>query len=210
MIGKALTLLKTNPVIILFYIIYTVITSVFLIVLIPGKIDQTDIVDLLLAAAGIMLSAFFVGIIGLVFLSGFGHMLAEAVTTGKTSLRSFFPGIKRFIIKLLLTFLLFLAIYVAYTIILSIAFVPVMLLLAMGNPQNVAAAGTSANVTLTAVFSLAVLASIPFVILWFPAIFIDGVRITEALKRGFKTGIKNYGILLLWNLVLYCLHSFIQ
>jgi hypothetical protein len=203
MIGKALKLLKENPVIILAYIVYMALCSAILFTLMPGKYDQTDIVEMLLATARILAMSFIAGAVGLVFISGFGHMLAEAVTAGRTSIKSFLPGIKVFFVRLLLAVLLLIAIYIGFSIVLSIAYVPLMLILSLNNPGNMATPGSPGIIVLTSGLYLAVLASIPFIILWLPAIFIDNIKVIAAFKKGIKSGTKNYGILFLWTLILY-------
>jgi len=53
-----------------------------------------DPMEALASAGRMLLGGLILSVFGIVFFAGYGHMLAEAAVTGRTSHTSFFPGIK--------------------------------------------------------------------------------------------------------------------
>ncbi len=199
MISNAFRLLKRNPVLIFLFLLYMLILDTAAFFLMPHRMDQTDTLALLITTAALMLFSLISGVTGLVFFSGYGHMLAEAVTKGTTSLRSFPAGIARFFSRLFLAFLLLIAIAIGFSIVIVTALIPVSLLMTMGGLAGASAAG----IVTTSVVSGLVILSIPFIMPWIPALFIDGAGVIDSLKAGLRAGARNYGALLLWTVILY-------
>jgi hypothetical protein len=199
MLINGLKTLRRNPVLIPLYLLYILIIGAAAFFLIPHRIEQEDMLALLITVAIFLLFAFVSLLVGLVFLSGYGHMLAEAVTKGTTSIGSFPAGIAKFFVKLLLAVLLLFAIYIGFSIVLAMAVVPVSLILAMGRLTEI----STVNVVNTLIISIAAVISIPFIVSWIPAIFIDGAGVVDGLKAALRAGVRNYGVLLLWTVILY-------
>lgn len=204
MVVKSLNLLKKNSVIILFYAAYMVVMYLIVFMLYPKDMTQFMNVDpnnFDFAAYFIMMTKLFIalilmGVLGILFLSGFGSMISEAVVKGKTSANSFLPGLKKYFVRVLLSSLLLVAFSIGLTIVLSIIAIPLTFLAILsGNMMN--------SIIIGIFTSMIVIFSVPFVTLWFPSIFIDDVGVIQGLKNGAKAGFKNYWKLLLMILLMY-------
>ena len=192
MIKKSLHLLKNNTVIILFYAIYLVVMFLIVFTLYPKDMNQFnsmnpnsfDFAAYFNAMAKIFFASILMYACGILFLSGFGCMISEVVLEGKTKATSFLPGISKFFVRVLLASLLLIAFYIGFSIVLSIIIIPItFIMLAYGN---------MATLIITLIAAVAVIFTIPFIILWFPSIFIDDAGVIQGLINGAKVGVKNY------------------
>lgn len=202
-VKNSLQLLKKNPLLILLYFLYSAITGFLVLSLIPGQMDETSLVDLMIFFVQLVVLFFASVILGLLFLSGFGAMLGEAVMNGKTSLRTFFSGIGKFVLKLLLAGLLFLVLCFAFSLVLGILMIPLGFLMAMNGGGDVQSYTSVYSVSVAVLSTAATLFVMPFIALWYPALFLDPLGVVQTLKRGVRVGVKNYGTLLLWTGCLY-------
>lgn len=203
MLSKAYKTLRENPVLILLHVAYMLVTAFVFYLFRPHQINQNDITELLINTFIMFLTSLVMGILGLIYFTGYSNMIAQAVTAGKTSIGSFFPGIKHFFGRLLLATLLMFSMFVGFSIILSIAIIPVTMMLTFSNQGDPVVAATNLTLIITPFISLCVIAVIPFIILWLPALFIDDTGVIDSMKRGMKAGVKNYGILMLWTAIVY-------
>ena len=205
MLKKSLNILKSNPVMILLYALFMVVTFLIIFTLYPKDINQFtnpdvtkfDFAGYLVMMGKMLIAALLMYALGLLFYSGFGNMITEAVINGKTSANSFLPGVKKYFVRVLLASLLLMAFSIAFSIISSIITVPIMLL----SIRNVAI--TSLSIIITLILTLVIIIILPFILLWFPSIFIDDVGVIPGLVKGAKAGVKNYWKLLLVILIIY-------
>jgi hypothetical protein len=205
MLKKSLNILKSNPVIILFYTAFLVVTLLILFALYPKNFSQftnPDVTTFDFAAYLSMMGKMFICallmyVLGLLFYSGFGNMMTEAVMDGKTSANSFLPGIRNYFGRILLASLLLIAFSIGFSIVISIVTVPIMLLSARNESVN------SLSLIISIISSLVVVLVSPFFLLWCPSIFIDDTGMIQGLVKGAKAGVKNYWKLLLILLILY-------
>jgi hypothetical protein len=134
--------------------------------------------------------------LGLVFFSGFGNMITEAVINGTTSAGSFIPGIKKYFGRIFLSTLLLFAFYIGFTIVITIIIIPLTIIaVMMGNIMI--------TIVASLIMGLVVIFALPFIILWYPAIFIKSTGVIQGLKDGLKAGAKNYWKLLLGIVIIY-------
>lgn len=199
MFKNVLNLLKNNPVIIAFHLMYELLILLIVLLLYPNNINQFGVygnfnfavyfmtMGKLFAACG------FIFILSLLFMPGFGHMLSEGVTRGKTSVQAFVEGINRFFVRMLLLTLLGMAAAIAFSIIISIIIVPVTIFLTLGGGVAGVQSMSVVIMILTLIITIFI---IPFVVLSFPSILMDDVSTTQGIKNGAKAGVKNY-----WKLV---------
>ncbi len=199
MIKRVLDLLKNNPVIIAYHLMYELLIILIVVFLYPNNINQFGGYDNFNYAAYFMMmgklftACGLIFILSLFFMPGFGHMLSETVTIGKTSVQAFVEGINRFFVRMLLLTLLGTAAAIAFSIMISIILVPVAIFLTMGG----GAAGLQSISLAIMLFTLVIIIFIiPFVVLCFPAILMDDVSVTQGIKNGAKAGVKNY-----WRLI---------
>lgn len=203
MLAKIIDLTKKNPILPILYLLYMALTISLVFLLLPDKLDQTDLVALLLASVKMLIYCIIMALAGLLFFTGFGNMLSIAAAGEKVTIGSFGTGLKKYILKMLLAGLLLVAIFIAFSIALSILLIPVIIIMSMGTAGDTSSISSSLGVVSSIVTALPTVFLMPFIILWFPAIFSDDIKIIEALKRGAKTGTKCYGTLLLWTLIVY-------
>lgn len=204
MVVKSLNLLKKNSVLILFYAAYMVVMYFIVFMLYPKDMSQFsnanpnnfDFTAYFIVMTKLLIALLLMGVLGILFLSGFGNMNSEAVLKGKTSANSFLPGLKKFFVRVLLSSLLLAAFSIGLTIVLSIIAIPFTIFAVLsGNMMN--------SIIIVIFTSAVVIFSVPFVILWFPSIFIDDTGVIQGLKNGAKAGVKNYWKLLLIILLMY-------
>jgi len=203
MLKKTFHTLRSNPVLLLTYFLYTVLGTILVLALMPMKMNQTDIIVMLKNLGITLLVTMLISAIGLVFISGFGHMLAEAVTTGTTKIGSFMPGLRIAFVRVLLSILLFTAMILGLSIVLGIATMPLMMLLILRDPQHASTAGSMYSIAITSFYMVVIMFCVPFVAMWLPAIFIDKMGVIKGFTEGLKMGVKNYGIILLWGAIAY-------
>ncbi|MEI6132067.1 MAG: hypothetical protein WCQ41_04510 [Bacillota bacterium] len=202
MIKKAFAVIKSNPGLVVFYLLYTLAYEVGSVLFMPNDYANNKDVGVMFAQLGkIYLFIGVSGIISLLVLSGAGHMLAEAVTKGKTSFANFFPGIKKFFWRVFLTMLLIFAMAIVFTIVLVIVgFILVLALniiikIGASGVQNTLVVAVSTIVFMSIIF-LALIFVLPLYMLWFPAIFIEDSNISVAMRNGINAGKKNFGKLI--------------
>ncbi len=206
MISKSFYLLKKNPFLVLFYAIYIAITFVLVLLLYPRDFSQFsdpqnymnfDYIAYAIIMLKMLIAAGLMFLISLFFTAGYGFMITEAVTTGETSAASFLQGIKKFFVRILLLMLLLIAIVIGISIIIGIISIPLAFAMVMvGDPFIM-------SVIIYIVTIALVFFSVPFFILWIPAVFIDDTRIMKGLTNGLKAGVKNYWKLLLLLFFMY-------
>lgn len=206
MFSKTFDILKRNPIIIIFYLIYSAAAFGLMLPIISGGYNTNDlneVVTFLLKMAVIYL---FMAVFALIFFSGFGQMLAESAVTGTTSASSFIPGLKKYFVRVLLSALLLFAFYIGFCIVLGIMMIPITILIGvMGTNMSDPVALTSLVTSITlGITGLILIFSAPFILLWYPAIFIDNIGVLEGLGRGARASVKNY-----WKLVLLLIIMFI-
>lgn len=203
MVKKSFNVLKNNPILVLYYAVYLIISFLIMFLIYPNNLSQFTNTDnmadfnfaaYISAMSRILLASLIVYIIGLVFISGFGNMIKEAVLQEKVPGAAFLSGIKKFFVRNLLATLLLLAFSIGYSIIVSILVIIITL-----TTQLIYA--MAIFIPILSIFL--VMIAIPFVILWFPAIFIDDIGVIRGLTKGAKAGAKNYWRLLLLMLVMY-------
>lgn len=206
MFKKVLDLLKNNPVIIAFHVTYELLILLIVLFLYPSNINQFGVygnfnfalyfmtMGKLFAACGLIF------ILSLLFMPGFGHMLSEGVTAGKTSVQAFLEGINRFFVRMLLLTLLGIAVAIAFSIIISIIMVPVAISMTLGGGTEGLQSMSVIIMILTLIITIFI---IPFVVLSFPSILMDDVSTTQGIKNGVKAGVKNYWRLVVLLLLMY-------
>lgn len=202
MIKKSIQLLKNNPVLILLYAGYTLFTLFIVLFLYPTNINQFsnpysfDFREYIMAMTRMMLAILIMGAGGLVFMTGYVGMLVEAMFTGKTSSASFFPSIKKYFVRILLAALLLVAMAIGFSIVVALITIPFTMMAIMNG-------NLGASLITLGIMAVIVIAAVPFIIMWYPAIIIDNAGVTQGLKLGLKSGVKNYGKLLLGLFVIY-------
>jgi hypothetical protein len=221
MLNKSLLTLKKNPIIIILYLFVTgiLVLSFFLISpdlnklttisneinqnsANPSSIDPKIMVDMLSAALKLLMYGLILCIFGILFISGFGSLFAEAVAETKTSLKSFFIGIKKNFVKTLLSFLLFMAFSFGFGIIIAIVLI-IFSVSSMVNSNFDTQSIYNTQRIIQALASIIMIFAYPLVELWFPSIYMDkNDGVIMSLKKGFKTGIKNYKLLIVVTAVL--------
>ncbi len=206
MIKKSIKLLKENNSIILVYFIFFAITALIYFSLYPHNMydyiqgESFDIAGYMFAMMKMLIASLLMCGLSLLFISGYGNMMAEAIDYGKTSLKSFFPGIKKFFVRVLLMALLSGAIVFGFSIIIGIVSVLfAFMMLALSGGDNI----LIVSIVIMLITVILLILAMPFIILWLPSIFLDNIKIIQGLKNGFKAGVKNYGKLVLLLLVMY-------
>jgi hypothetical protein len=206
MIKKCLDLLKNNPVIIAFYVIYELLLILIILFLYPTNLNQFMdygsfdfaayfmMLMKLLTACGLMF------ILSILFMSGFGHMISEAVAQGKTSAQAFLEGINRFFVRFLLLTLLGIAVAFAFSMIITIVLVPITMIQVMSGGTSGLEFMSLFIVIITLIITILI---IPLVLLCIPSILMDDVKVFQGIKNGAKAGVKNYWRLVILLIVMY-------
>lgn len=197
MLKKSFLILKNNPVLILLYLGSMLLIYLIMYGLYPhdyNQMSQTyvtsfDFAEYMITMLKMMLAALLMSVVSLLFYSGFGFMMNEAVITGKTNISSMPTGIKKFTIRILLAYLLYMAFAIGFSIVIGITMIPFIILATVK--------GVAFIIIYVIVLMLLITAVIPLLMLWMPAIFADNCSAMQGLKRGWKAGFKNY-----WKLVL--------
>jgi hypothetical protein len=185
------------------YAIYMVAIALVMIILYPKNMNQFvnanpfyfDFAGYISAMLRILISSVIMFFLSMLFFSGYGNMITEAIKQEKTSVSSFLPGIQKYFVRVLLSFLLLTAFAIGASIVLSIILIPITLFAAIG--------GMFIGIIASLVSIILMALVIPFILLWFPAIFIDDVGVIQSMKNGAKAGTKNYGKLILLIFVMY-------
>lgn len=131
------------------------------------------------------------GVMTVVFCSGYGNLQSAVLNGGKASLKVFKYGVKRFTGKVLLSFLLMVGIMYGVSFVMSLVTTPIMV--AGFITEGGLSAGLSWIQAVLEIFLIIMTLVYPFIILWFPATFIDRYEpIIECLKNGLRAGRKKY------------------
>jgi hypothetical protein len=214
MLKKSLEMLKSNPLLILLFLFAILAGAIPMLLMMPDMkkiidiskgitenpsnppmMDLPQMTTLILSTMKMYLFILVLGILGLIFVAGYGNMLAAAVNDGKASFKIFVFGIRRFLGKIILSALLLVAIGFGLGIVVSIFTVPFTFVgMATNNydPEKMFAIQRVIQI-------VALIISVflyPFVELWFPAIFIernDGV--IACFKKGLRAGRRKYLLL---------------
>lgn len=208
MFSESINLLKKNPVIVLFCAGFMALFLLVILIFYPSNLsqftrtgaNQIDFVAYCLTLFKLMVASFLMFSLGILFISGFGNMIAEAIQYGKTSAASFIPGLKKYFVRIMLSGLLMTAISFAFLMILSfiMIFIGAFITIANGATNTY-----STGIILAFIIMFLDMASLPFIILWIPSIFIDDSGVIQSLKNGLNAGIKNYKKLIEAIFILY-------
>jgi hypothetical protein len=200
MLKKSIDLLKKNPIIIMLYAAYMVVMFLIIFILYPKDLSQfnnPDPATFEIIAYGIVMMKMLIAslimfLLGLFFMAGYGNLISEAVTHGETSITSFLPGLRKFFVRVLLAMLLLAAFAIGLSIVLSLIIIPITVFLAINGSTSI----YMVSIISTLISLILVVFSSPFIILWYPAIFIDNLGIIQGLKSGARVGVKSY-----WKLI---------
>ena len=216
MLKKSLVTLKNNPMIIILLVLVIILSAVSVMFLMPdlnrimeisneisrnsanpAGINPQEMTEMLFSSMIMLLYSLVACGFGIVFMAGFGNMLAVAVNDGKASLKIFLFGIKKFFVKTLLSFLLAAAIVFGASIVISIISTPFTIAGIMRNAFDPEAMISMQRVMM--VFSSIVMILLyPLVVLWLPAIFLDrNEGVLACFRNGFKAGVKKYIFLIM-------------
>ena len=206
MLRKVLQLIKNNPVIILCHAAYLVINVLVLLFLYPKsfgvdtymKEGAFDYSLYMTAMRNMLILALLMFIFSLLFISGYNSIVREAVLSGKTKLIFFLDGIKNYFGRVLLSALLTTAIIIVGSVLLGIVSVPFTIMAASKGIGSV----YLVSMVIMLVTMFLILIPSPFLVLWFPALFLEDTAVIRSLKLGAKAGYKNYWKLLLATLLL--------
>lgn len=214
MFKKSLITLKNNPMIILLFVLVIILSAVSVIFLLPdinrimeisnelsrnstnpSGINPQEITEMLFSSMIMLLYSLVACGIGIVFLAGFGNMLAVAVNEGKASLKIFIFGIKKFFGKTLLSFLLLAALVFGVSLVISIISAPFTISGMMRNAFDQEAIVNMQRI-IQIITSIIMILLYPFVILWFPSIYLDrDDGVMTCFRNGFEAGLKKYILL---------------
>lgn len=199
MLKRIFNVLKNNSSIVLLYLAYQVIAFLILILLYPNNVSEFvneysfDFIAFFGVMSKMLLATVIIEILGMLISSGWGNMLTEAIRMGKTTIKSFLPGVRIYFTRILLSTLLLNGVYILISILLGVvASVVIFALIMTGTAVSM---GWSMLLILVMVIILMI--PMPFVLLWYPSIFIDDTGVIQGLKNGAKAGAKNY-----WRLIL--------
>lgn len=169
MAREVFRVLKSNPLITVFYFIFTWVPGLLTSYLIPEVMSNNR--GPLAILINLLVSAF--------VLSGIGNMCVIAFEEN-TNRFHFIQGISRYFIKV---FLMCLFVYILVFFngtIFPIVFIPVVFI--------------NAASQLNLYLALVAIIFIPLSSLWYPSIFFDKLSGYDSLRRGFKLGLKTYFI----------------
>lgn len=201
MIKKTLQLIKNNPVIVLYYGVYLVISILLLFFLYPknfgvdayAKNGGFDYSLYMVTMRNMLIALLLTFVLGLFFVSGYGGMLREAIFSGKTKYRFFVNGIKNYFGRVLLSVLLTAAILLLGSVLIGLLSIPFTLMGAVNGTGSI----YLISLAIMLITLLLVLIPSPFFVLWIPALFLEDTGVIRSMKLGMKAGAKNYGKLLL-------------
>lgn len=162
-----------------------------------NTLTSQNMAEITLSSLIVLLFTLFILAFTVVYFSGFGNVLSQAVCDGKTSLKAFFQGIKKYFVKILLASLLFIAISFGFSFFSSFISAFVALLTGKGSIIDEQSAYNTQKF-MTGIIYIITILCYSFILLWLPSLFIekdDGVIVT--LKKGFKAGVKRYKELVL-------------
>lgn len=202
MIKKSIELLLKNPAIIIVYAVFSLAAVLLTLLFFSSNAAPYDSEAIILMLGRIILFLFLISAMMLIYLPGFFNMLAETVTTGTTTFRDFWQGVRRFFVRVLLAGLLFIAMLIGYSIILGMITIPITIIsvIIMGGANS--ASTLMLSLVIGVVTNLITALFMPLIMLWLPAMFIDDSGVIDSLRKGTKAGIKNYLPLVITSLVL--------
>ena len=215
MLKKSLVTLKNNPMIIILLVLVIILSAVSVMFLMPdlnrimeisneisrnstnpAGINPQEMTEMLFSSMIMLLYSLVACAFAIVFMAGYGNMLAVAVNDGKASLKIFLFGIKKFFVKTLLSFLLAAAIVFGASIVISIISTPFTIAGIMNafDPE----AMISMQRVMMVFSSIVMILLYPLVVLWLPAIFLDrNEGVMACFRNGFKAGVKKYIFLIM-------------
>jgi flagellar biosynthesis protein FlhB len=168
--------------------------------------DPEVLLDFLYSAVKILIFAFIMFAYSVVFVSGFGSMVAEAISEGKTTISGFFTGIKKNFVRTLLFILLLMAFSFGVGIVLGMISLPFTIISSMNNAINGVydyEAMYDSQRIISALSYLLMIFIYPLFLLWIPSVYLDkSDGIIATLKKGVKAGLKNYKQLVVLSAIL--------
>jgi hypothetical protein len=179
MAREVFLVLRNNPIIAVFYFVFTWVPGLLTLYFIPEVMSHNR------APLSILINLLVTAFV----LSGIGNMCLTAFEE-RINPSTFVQGLSRYFIKVLLMCLF--GYVLALTIgIFPIVFIPTVFI----------------NAASQLTFSLAIVAIvfIPLLTLWYPAIFVDNLQGYESLKRGFRLGRKTYLLQLIELIILFAI-----
>lgn len=189
MLKKTFSILKKNPKLILYYIVFMVVDIILSAginqIIAPANTEQGGLNQM----AGLWI---IVCVLSIVFMAGYGRMLASAVKNGKCANKDFSYGLQNDIGRMILSFLLILVVAFGFVMVLAIITIPFTLEASVGGSF-----GLLYSLAIIIAISCMALFVYPLLMLWYPAMFIDDVKVMEGLRRGAKASKKCY-----WTLVI--------
>ena len=206
MLKKTIQLIKSNPIISIFYAVYLAITILFMLLIYPKSIGvdtytKNGIFDYslyLTTVRNMLIALLLIFITGLFYISGFCNMIREAIFTGKTKASSFVSGIKMYFGRVFLFVLLTIVIVIAFSVLVGMISIPFTIMAATSGTVSIYAM----TMVIMLITLILVLIPTPFIVLWLPALFLEDTGVIRGLKLGAKAGVKNYGRLILATLLL--------
>lgn len=211
MLEKSLMTLKKNPMIFIMMAVFMLIMAALSLPMISetnkmvninpdlynssGNYTQLDIqesIGMMVSSMIVFLYTLVLGFISIVFMSGYGNMIATAMNEGKASLKIFFYGIKRFIGKVLLSALLMAGIIIGFSIVISLITTPFVIASALSGSFN--AGNIFESQKMIQIITIIIMIFLyPLLFMWLPAIFTDRREgVINCFKNGFKASRKKY------------------
>lgn len=200
MFKQMLNVIRQNPVIPLIYAAVMLLSGALLL-LMPERFDTSNPFRMIAMVLTMLLITIFLGAISLVFTSGFGNMLSVAVNGGRADYSTFFSGIKKYFVKVLLMSLLMIAFSIGISIIITMFSLPFTIIASMrrfaGHFPSISSSYSISAISgaITIFTYILTVVGIPFITLWLPALFMESGGVFECLKKGAKAGVKNYWLL---------------
>ncbi|KYH30996.1 hypothetical protein CLTEP_24530 [Clostridium tepidiprofundi DSM 19306] len=191
MLKKSFEILKKNPILILFSLIFE-LSNISL------NSDLVKKYHLFFSYSALIIIIFFV--LSLMCTAGFNAMVGEAVISGKTKVSTFLSGIKNFSLRLFLAALLFGLFVFGYSIIILILSFIIDI-----SSSNIPSIGT---LIILIIVLLSTLFLAPLFILWVPAMISDDIGVTESLRSGAGVAKESYWILFL-SIIVFIIPDFI-
>ncbi len=203
-VKKTMQLIKSNPIIIIFYAVYLTISILPMLLIYPKsfgvdtytKNGMFDYSLYLVTMRNILIALLLIFVLSLFYIPGYSNMIKEAIFTGKTKASSFLSGIKMFFGRVFLFVLLTIVFAVALSVLLGILSIPFTIMAATNGSMY------AMTLIIMLVTLMLVLIPAPFIVLWLPALFLENTGVIRALKLGAKAGAKNYWRILFSTLLL--------
>lgn len=205
MLKKTMQLMKSNPIIIIFYALYLAISVILMLFLYPKsfgvdtytKNGMFDYSLYLVTMRNILIAVLLIFILSLFYISGYCNMLREAIFTGKTKASSFLTGIKIYFGRVFLFILLTIVVVILFSILVGMLSIPFTIMAVTSGTVSI----FTTTMAIMLVTLILVLIPTPFIALWLPALFLEDTGVIRSLKLGAKAGVKNYWRLLLTTLL---------